>query len=347
MPARKTEAAPSAGALPPSDMRTNQSRRSARVGLWLGCAAVLFWSFGSSLVYLGAREAGTWRFVTIASCTAGLLQLCSRGIHYGEVRTALLLPWRLWAGPLVCFVLYGLAWPWALAAATPRQAGGVNLINYLWPVLTVVFSAWCVPGFRLTRRIGLALVLAVTGLVCANATALQALFSGGAAKPGAGLAQWLPFGLAAVAALTWAVYSALLARWRSWSGKYVTSPVGFMVIGVIGWIILKTSGKRALDLSSAGLVMTLLYGVGPLAAGYLLWELALARAKIQSLSMVAAATPLLSTVFLAFCVRRMPGLELATAALLISAGVVLSMRDPQRPIGENQEAMPLMDTDEH
>jgi drug/metabolite transporter (DMT)-like permease len=283
------------------------------------------------LVYLGAREAGTWRFVTIASCTAGLLQLVSRGIHCRELRTALLFPWRLWAGPLVCFVVYGLAWPWALAAATPRQAGGVNLINYLWPILTVVFSAWWVPGFRLTGRIRAALVLAVAGLVCANATALHAWFWGSADKPGADTAQWLPFGLAAVAAVTWAVYSALLARWRSWAGKYVTSPVGFMVVGLIGWIILKSGGKRTTDLSSAGVLMTLVYGVGPLAAGYLLWELALARAKIHALSMIAAATPVLSTVFLAICVRRMPGLELVTAALLISAGVAFSMRDPQRP----------------
>ena len=39
----------------------------------------------------------------------------------GELRSALWLPWRLWAAPVCCFVLYGLAWPWALAASTARQ----------------------------------------------------------------------------------------------------------------------------------------------------------------------------------------------------------------------------------
>ena len=53
---------------------------------------------------------------------------------------------------------------------------------------------------------------------------------GGASPDGPALGHCLPYLLALVAALTWGVYSALLARWRHWSKDYVTSPMGFLLI---------------------------------------------------------------------------------------------------------------------
>jgi drug/metabolite transporter (DMT)-like permease len=73
-------------------------------------------------------------------------------------------------------------------------------------------------------------------------------------------------------------------------------------------------------------VLTFLYGVGPLAAGSLMWELALARARVETLSLIAAVTPVLSTFLLCCFLRKMPGLELVIAALLVSAGILLSLR---------------------
>lgn len=300
---------------------------SARLGLWLGVAAVVFWSFGSSLVYLGARQTGTWRLVAIASLTGGTLQLIFRRVYHGELRTAIWLPWRLWAVPLVCFVVYGLAWPSALAASTPAKVGGVNLINYLWPVLTVAFSVWWVPGVRLTRRMATALALALAGLACANAAIIRELVSDSPGTSATPLRQLVPYGLALIAAVTWAVYSSILVRWRAWAKNYVTSPIGFVLIGIIACRIQMFEGAGANSLSRFGLSMTILYGVGPLAAGYLLWELALARAKVQSLSLVAAATPVLSTLVLCCCLGKLPGIDLTLAALLVTSGVVLSMRD--------------------
>ena len=46
----------------------------------------------------------------------------------------------------------------ALVTSDDHQVFGVSLINYLWPVLTVLFSAWWVPGARLTMRTVLATV---------------------------------------------------------------------------------------------------------------------------------------------------------------------------------------------
>lgn len=292
----------------------------------LGAGAVLFWSFGSALVFLGARQTGTWAFVAIASLTGGSLQLVARLLYHGDLRSALRLPWRLWAVPLGCFVLYGLAWPWALAASEPRQVFGVNLINYLWPVLTVVFSAWWVPGVRLTPRIVVAMLLAVAGLALANLPQARAMFSPGTGAPSPSAHHHLPYVLALVAAVTWGVYSAVLARWRDWARDYVTSPLGFLIIGLIACAILCWTKSAPAKVPRYAIGLTVLYGLGPLAAGYWLWEVALPRAKVQTLSLLAAVIPVLSTFLLCFFLKQWPGLELVAAALLVSGGVILSLR---------------------
>ena len=287
--------------------------------------AVVFWSFGASLVYLGAQESGTWPFVALASLTAGGLLMIARRVLYGELRSALRLPWRLWLITLFCFVIYGVVWPWALANSTSRQVFGVSLINYLWPVLTVLFSVWLVPGVRLTGRIILAVLLVLAGLAAANLHDLQQLhasaFQAGA-KWGHG---FLPYGLALIAAITWGVYSAFLARWRDWAKHYVTSPIGFLLVGAIGCAIIGSTRRTVPHFSSFGSLTTVLYGAGPLAVGYLCWEIALARGRVQTLSLLAAGTPVLSTAFLCVFLRKMPGPELVLAAALVSAGVGLSV----------------------
>ncbi len=309
-----------------STCRTSSSRQVGPTGLLLGGSAILFWSFGSSLVYLGAGEAGTWPFVAVGALLAGSLQLVFRRLYRGELRSALWLPWRLWVAPMSCFVLYGLAWPWALASSTSRQVFGVSLINYLWPILTVLFGIWWVPGVRLTPRIALATLLALSGLIVANLRHLRELISAAGSEPG-GLSQFLPYALALMAAVLWAIYSALLARWRDWAQHYVTSPLGFLVIGLLAGAVVCSRAGAQTRLTPFGWWMIVLYGAGPLAAGYLFWEIALSRAKVQTLGMLAAATPVLSTVFLCIFLKTMPAIELVAAALLVGGAVLLTVRN--------------------
>ena len=303
-------------------MQTN-----SRAGILFGLAAVGFWSFGAALVYGGAREAGTWPFVAAGSLLGGSLQLVSWRCYRGEWHSALRLPWRLWVVPLFCFVAYGLAWPWALSTATATQVLGVSLINYLWPILTVLFSVWWVPGVRLTARTVLALLLAVAGLALANLKTIHDLLAAGAGVGDSRLHRLLPYLLALVAAVTWGVYSAFLSRWRHWARNYVTSPLGFLLVGLIACLVIGAQGKSPAGMSARAALFTGLYGAGPLAAGYLLWEVALPRARVQSLSVIAAATPVLSTALLCLFLKTIPGWELVAAALLVSGGVVLSLRE--------------------
>ncbi len=301
--------------------------RAARLGLTYGGAAVVFWSFGSTLVYIGARKAGTWTFVAIASTFAAILQMLSLRVQHRNLRTALFLPGKLWIGPVLCFVIYGLAWPLALASSSPSQVFGTNLINYLWPVLTVVLSVFLVPGVRLTGRTFLALCLALGGLIIANLQELSNLAATRPSPSGLNIAGLLPYLLSLVAAVTWAVYSALLARWRLWAQEYVTSPIGFLLIGVIAFMVLAAGHGHTTAVRSTSIAWMLLYGAGPLAAGYLFWELALVRTQVQTLGILAAGTPVLSTLLLCLFLRTTPRVEIILAAVLVSAGVLLSRHE--------------------
>jgi len=266
-------------------------------------------------------------FVAVGSISAAVLQLIARRAYRGELRTAIWLPWRLWAGPVVCFVVYGLAWPLALATSTRERVVGVSLINYLWPVLTVVVSVFLVPGVRMTGRTALALTLALAGLALANVREFHGLVFRDRGNGVGGFKDLVPYALALVAAVTWAIYSALLSRWRTWAKDYVTSPIGFLLTGGLACVVLAGQGGFPHGIEAHGMIWTLAYGAGPLAAGYLLWELALAKARVQTLSVIAAGTPVLSTLLLCCFLRRMPGVELALAAILVSVGVVLSARE--------------------
>ena len=301
--------------------------RVRRQGLVIGSVAILFWSFASSLIFLGARQAGTWTFVAIASLIGGTAQLIGWRIYRGGLRSAVCLPWRLWAVSVPCFVVYGLVWPLALNRSSPQQVFGVSLINYLWPVLTVLFGAWWVPGARLTKKTVLATFLAVAGLLCANFQHIRGLLASGDGAGASPAHKSLPYVLALVAAVTWAIYSAMLARWRGWAGNYATSPAGFLITGAVAGAMAAFVPIAPGKISSAGSIMIVCYGIGPLAVGYLMWEIALSKARVHSLSMIGAVTPILSTILLCVFLRSLPGPELIVAAFLVSAGVLLSVRE--------------------
>ena len=94
--------------------------------------------------------------------------------------------------------LYHACYFFALAAAPPVEAG---LLNYLWPLLIVLFSA-LLPGERLSRH------AALGGLIAFGGAALVIIDGGGLSGS---MAQWPGYLAALAAAVIWAVYSVL---WR-------------------------------------------------------------------------------------------------------------------------------------
>jgi drug/metabolite transporter (DMT)-like permease len=134
----------------------------------------------------------------------------------------------------------------------------------------------------------------------------------------------LPYLLGLVAAVSWAMYSVFLARWRAWAKDYTSCAMGMLIAGAAALVVGFLTGESGLRVSAKGIMFILFYALGPSAAGYLLWELAVPRTNVKTLGLMGALIPILSIVWLCLFLRYFPGWELIAAAVLVSLGIVLS-----------------------
>ena len=282
----------------------------------MGVLCMLLWSCTGALIALGGRSLwNPWQFICVTAMVSGLGQLVYYGVR-GQLRGCLVMPWRLWALTLL-FVTYGLVFPLALMGSVGGQVYEANLLNYAWPVLTVVLAVLWVPGTRMTPRLGLAMALAAAGLALANLDPLWNLLTRGMVRDN----PW-PYALAGMAAVLWAAYSALLSRWRSVAGNHATAPIGFILIGLVSGAVC-LAGREWASPGPMGWVAMLGLSLGPYGAGYLLWELALHRAPASVLGLMAASLPALSTLLMGAVMRNGFKPHLLVAAGIVSAAVLL------------------------
>jgi drug/metabolite transporter (DMT)-like permease len=278
------------------------SRRATLFGL----AAILLWSGLAVLTTSsGSMPAFQLTAVTFAiggSC--GLALLARRG----ELRVLRQRP-RVWALGVGGLFSYHALYFAALRSAPPAEAG---LVNYLWPLLIVLFSA-LLPGERLTLRHVLGALSGFAGLLV--------LFAGSGAGQ-AGPAFVPGYGLALAAAFVWAGYSVLSRRFAE------------VPSGVVAWFCLATSALAAL--AHLGLEETVwptapvewaavgLLGLGPVGLAFFLWDRGMKQGDIRLLGVLSYAAPVLSTLWLVLAGQAEPSWALAGACGLIVLGGALA-----------------------
>jgi drug/metabolite transporter (DMT)-like permease len=165
----------------------------------IGFSAILLWAF----LAVFTAASGTMPPFQLTAITFGIGGLA--GVALWTVRPqaarALRQPWPVWLIGVGGLFGYHALYFIALRNAPPVEAG---LINYLWPLLIVVFSA-LLPGERLRwyHIAGALLALAGAALVVTGG-------QGFALK-----SEYIPGYLCALgAALVWAAYSVLSRRFR-------------------------------------------------------------------------------------------------------------------------------------
>ena len=328
-----------------------------RLGFALGIAAILCWaSAGAAASWLG-KNLGLWPTLTIACGIGGLAQLVCYLAMGHSVRATLLPPAKLWGIILLGFPLYEFAHVAALTLSVgDTQTVGVNLINYLWPTLTVLFAVMWVPGTRGSMRLGVAAAVALAGVAVGNWRGVETVFGREAVSAsngwnGAAQLPLTPYLLVFVAAVAWAVYSALLSRWRAWADQYSTATPGFLSVSLVAAVVATARGDWR-PLSSVEWLVAVLAGLIVYAAGYMLWELAIHRAPAEKLGLLSGAVPILSTLCLyAMFALTHPGdlsaslgtsradpsdiLRQLAAAALIAGAVFISMLPAKRAAAES------------
>jgi drug/metabolite transporter (DMT)-like permease len=159
-----------------------------------------------------------------------------------------------------------------------------NLINYLWPTFTVLFSAIAF-GRKLSRAHLIGAIFAICGCVFLTIDQITKQ---------QGVNLWGYF-LALGAALIWPIYSVGRQKFR------------FHNLGSIGGHCLGTSVLCGLVhlylgpsvvLETKDLILIFLMGIGPFGIGFYTWDLALQKGDGRMLGALSNLTPALSTLFL-------------------------------------------------
>jgi drug/metabolite transporter (DMT)-like permease len=199
----------------------------------------------------------------------------------------------------------------AMKTAPPVEA---NLINYLWPLLIVLFSA-LLPGERLRWW-------HIAGTVLGFCGSLLLVTGGGRvafrAEYAAGYASALG------CAVTWGAYSVLSRRF----GAVPTDTVGgFCGVTAVLAALCHLAFERTVLPSPIEWGALVLMGAGPTGLAFFVWDVGMKRGNIKALGGLSYATPLLSTLLLILAGRARPSVELVLACLFIVGGAVLASRD--------------------
>jgi drug/metabolite transporter (DMT)-like permease len=281
-----------------------------RAATLIGLTAILMWSLLAVLtVATGRIPAFQLAAMTFAiGALVGFLTWIGRPAAVGALRQQPI-AWIVGVGGLFGYhALYFLA----LRFAPPAEAG---LLNYLWPLLIVLFSS-LLPGERLAPHHIIGAVLGLAGTVL-----LLAGNSGEAFAPGQ-----VPGLIAAfVAAFVWAAYSVMSRKLKSVPTDAVagfclaTALLAATVHGLVEVTVWPDTLAQWLA------VMAL--GVGPVGAAFYAWDIGMKRGDIRVLGAASYATPLLSTAFLILAGFARPSASLAIAALLIAGGGLIAAKD--------------------
>jgi drug/metabolite transporter (DMT)-like permease len=283
---------------------------SSRTATLIGLTAILMWSLLAVLtVATGKIPAFQLAAMTFAiGALVGSLSWIGRPQALSALRQRPL-AWMVGIGGLFGYhALYFLA----LRFAPPAEAG---LLNYLWPLLIVLFSS-LLPGERLAPHHVIGALFGLAGTVLLFAGSRGHEFTPGQ----------LPGLLAAfVAAFVWAAYSVMSRQLKAVPTDAVagfclaTALLATLVHGLVEVTVWP-------DTKAQWLAITAL-GVGPVGAAFYAWDIGMKRGDIRVLGAASYATPLLSTAFLVLAGFARPSAGIAIAAVLIAGGGLIAAKD--------------------
>lgn len=283
------------------------SHLSRSTATFIGFTAVLLWSL---LAFLTAAS-GTMPAFQLTAITFAIGGLSLLLIRPGAIK-AMRQPLPVWLLGVGGLFGYHFCYFFALRNAPPVEAG---LINYLWPLLIVVFSA-LLPGERLRWQhvAGCALALTGAALVVTRGQGFgfDAQFS-------------LGYATALCAAIIWAAYSVLSRRFAAVSSDAIA---GFCLVTAVLAAICHLLLEQTVWPSDLWQWAALLgLGLGPVGLAFYVWDIGVKRGDIQVLGAASYSAPLLSTLILILTGYASYSHVILIACLLITAGAVLAAKD--------------------
>jgi drug/metabolite transporter (DMT)-like permease len=247
----------------------------------------------------------------LTALTFGIAFAATLGVWAVQGRLSLdafRLPPAIWALGVGGLFGYHALYFAALKLAPPAEA---SLICYLWPLL-IVLGSTLVTGERLRwwHVLGAVMGLAGTALLIGPSG-----FSGGHASG---------YGVALLAAFTWAGYSILSRR-----AAHVPSDAvgGFVAVTAVLAALAHLGLETWVAPSTANWAAIAALGLGPVGLAFFVWDYGVKHGDVTVLGALAYGAPLVSTLILVALGTAEPSLALGAACVLIVGGAALAARD--------------------
>lgn len=294
------------------EVSLNERRRSTIQGI----LAILFWgsivAFSRSL----AEELGTLTAASFIFLIAGAVS-CIYLIVSGRAHEISRLSRSYLYGCGSLFVLYMVSFYVAIGAAASRlQVLEVGLVNYLWPSLTLVMAVPILGG-RARASLILGCPLAFGGVLLAAVEAGESwqVFVVNVET------NLVPYLLAMVAAISWALYSTLLRRWRS-EAEGGAVPLFLLASGLV-LAGLRFMFPEATHWTTQSIIELAYVAVFPTIIAYMFWDTAMRKGDMILVVSLSYLIPLLSIIIGSVYLQVGTGFYLWAGCLLVIVGSII------------------------
>ncbi len=285
-----------------------------------GLLAIGLWSTTVAIARSLSEQVGPLNAAAAVYLVSGLMSAGVLIRHPAQLRALRRLPPRYLLGCGLLFVAYMLFLFLAIGRAADRQqVVEVGLLNYLWPVLTVVLSVVLLDR-RARPILGLGVLLALLGTFLVVMHDAPRTWSGIAHRM---FSHPTAYGLALAAAFSWALYSVLTRRWaegRAQGAIDLFLPAAAMVLLLLSCLV-----NEPRQWSIRAILESVLLGSATFVA-YRLWDRAMRCGNMLLVAVCSYFTPLLSTAVSCLYLAVMPGKTLWWGCGILILGSLLSWR---------------------
>ena len=287
---------------------------SQRTATLTGLVAILLWA-SLAVLTTATGNLPPFQVLAVSFGIAALLGLARAALRGAAGWRELRQPGAALALSTLALFGYHALYFIALKRAPAVEA---NLLNYLWPLLIVVFAG-LVGGVtvRAGQWAGTLLGLVAAALLVTRGHGLQVDRA------------HVPGYLAALgAAVIWAAYSVLNHRFAEVPTAAIT--VACAGVAVLGAAVHLLFERTVAPDATQWLVLAVM-GAGPVGAAFWLWDHGTKRGDIALLGSLSYLAPLLSTLLLVISGRAEPRGIQAVAIAMLLAGAWLSVRSSRAP----------------
>ncbi len=294
-------------------------KRNTATGL--GITALLLWSTSVAFVRSLSENLGTFPTAAYNYLIAGAVSTLWYIFRFKGTAYFKGFSRRYLFGCGAIFVTYTFCYYAAFGFAEDReQVLELGLINYLWTVLTVLFS---VPILKYKARWYLwpGVLLAFSGIVLACTSRDEFSFEGISGRFSSG---WYSYLFALGAGLTWGLYSNYNRKWGENESKSGV-PLFFLASGAVMLVLRMTFPEKTTwtpRVAAEFIYMTL----GTTVLAYIFWDVCMRKGNLVLAAVLSYFIPVISTLFTAVFLDVETGAGLWIGCMLVVAGAYISKK---------------------